>query len=983
MTAWGQTTTTGGNLTVTVSDPSGANVAGAVLEVRDPATNDTRHATTQENGIGRFLNLPGGTYSLSVSAKGFSNEVFESVLIQTSLKTAVKATLKLGTTTESITVNASETPLVQTESSALSTNFDSKQIFNLPQLTRNTFSLVYDTPGYASGTFNNLPGGAVVAADFDGTQSMSNRFRDAGYAYGSSVVDPRIENIAELTVTTSQMDLGGNGTSAMRISIVTKRGANDFHGLLFEDFRNTVLNANSWSNNANVNAFGVGTARSITKFNNFGGNIGGPIRRNKLFFFGTFSEQKNPNTSTYSSTILNPLAQQGIYQYLGPNGAPVQVNLFQIAQANGLPTALNSVIKGQLSQINGVLSKGNIIPSASDPNVSSVTFTNPSNNTIYYPTVRLDYNATEKLRLNLSYTQQKTSTPLSYTPNFPGIDSFADNTSYKGNNKIIGLGAEYTVTPTLFNNLRLGYLYQYSIFDPESLGLNLPGIEHVTWGYGTGPYSGSFPRTAISSMYSMYSINDTATWLHGKHSVVVGFSGFREWDRYWNGPGGWSNYTLGINSSDPAYAAINAATQNLPGMNTTFQGNARSLYATLVGDISSSSIAVGRPLDPQTKQYKPYGQYNLNEVQQSVGFWIQDRWKIRPDLTLNYGLRWDIVGDDHDKDGAYTSANSLADIWGPTPVGSIFQPGATGGIGDPSFTASQHKYNTIWKNPEPAVAFAWNPTVENGFLGKLLGHNKTVFRGAYSLRNYQDGAQNIWAFGSEGLFFYQQGSANPDPTLTGPGYFKPGSLYLGSPTATPAYLLTPTTWASTIPGDQVFGQSEYAINPHIRLPYVQEFSVGIQRQIGQSSALEIRYVGNFVDAYLVMPQHERSEHLRKRLPEGIPERREAICRSSRPTAKATRLQQWPRRAGGAADYGIRVRRQTGSNSTNRWTGLFTNLTNGRGRAAWPIRWPATKPYVCNIVRLARISPCAARGSTTPGATDQLLAGQSVRHRTRG
>ena len=242
MTAWGQTTTTGGNLTVTVSDPSGANVAGAVLEVRDPATNDTRHATTQENGIGRFLNLPGGTYSLSVSAKGFSNEVFESVLIQTSLETAVKATLKLGTTTESITVNASETPLVQTESSALSTNFDSKQIFNLPQLTRNTFSLVYDTPGYASGTFNNLPGGAVVAADFDGTQSMSNRFRDAGYAYGSSVVDPRIENIAELTVTTSQMDLGGNGTSAMRIRHRDlKREPTTSTACFFEDFRNTVL----------------------------------------------------------------------------------------------------------------------------------------------------------------------------------------------------------------------------------------------------------------------------------------------------------------------------------------------------------------------------------------------------------------------------------------------------------------------------------------------------------------------------------------------------------------------------------------------------------------------------------------------------------------------------------------------------------------------------------------------------------------------
>ena len=964
--AWGQTTTTGGNLTVTAVDPSGATISGATLEVKDLATNDLRHATTQANGVGRFLNLPGGTYTLTVSAQGFSNQVFESVVIQTSLETEVKATLKVGTTTESITVTASESPLVQTESSALSTNFDTKQVFNLPQLTRNAFNLVTNTPGYASGTFNNLPGGATVSAEFDGTQSMSNRFRDSGMfgGYGSSVVDPRIENIAEFTVTTSQMDLGGNGTSAMRISIVTKRGSNDFHGMLYEDFRNTVLNANSWSNNANVNAFGVGTPRSITKYNNFGGSVGGPIKRNKLFFFGTFAEQKNPNTSTYSSTILNPLAQQGIYQYLGPTGAPVQVNLFQIAQANGLPTALNPVIKSQLSAINGVLGKGNVIPSASDPNVSSVTFTNPSNTTVYYPTARVDYNATEKLRFSLSYTQQKQSSPQTYTPNFPTIDSFADNTSYRSNNKIVGLGVEYAVTPTLFNNLRLGYLYQYSIFDPESLGLNLPDIEHVTWGYGTGPYSGSFPRTAISSLYSMYSINDTATWIHGKHSVVAGFSGFREWDRYWNGPGGWSNYSLGINSSDPAYAAINAATQSLPGMNTTFQGNARSLYATLIGDISSSSIAVGRPLDPATKNYKPYGQYNLNEVQQSLGFWLQDRWRVSPTLTLNYGIRWDVVGDDHDKDGAYTSANSFADIWGPTPVGALFQPGTLGGIGDPSFTASVHKYNTIWKTPQPAFALAWNPRVDKGFLGKLMGGNKTVIRSAYSIRNYQDGAQNIWAFGSEGLFFYQQGSAAPDPTQTGPGYFKPGSLYLGSPTATPAYLLTPTTWSPNIPGDQVFGQSEYAMNPNIRLPYVQSWNLGVQRELG-SSVLEVNYVGNLVlHTWLGLNLNEVNIFENGFLQEF------KNAQGNLAINQANGKGNTPYNYGLAGEVPLPIFTAAfGANGTNPnasdWTGLFTNLTNGAA-GSQARTMVSTTSYLCNIVGGANFKPCAGNaGSGRP------------------
>ena len=245
-------------------------------------------------------------------------------------------------------------------------------------------------------------------------------------------------------------------------------------------------------------------------------------------------------------------------------------------------------------------------------------------------------------------------------------------------------------------------------------------------------------------------------------------------------PGGWPRYSFGLNSNDPAYAAI---TNAMPGVSTTLQGNARALYATLIARVSSVNIAVGRPLDPNTKQYKDFGQYNLNEVQMSGGLWAQDRWRLRPDLTINYGMRLDIAGDDYNKDGSYTSAKSVADLWGPTAVGAMFQPGTLGGIAVPSFTARKHVYSTTWKNFQPAVALAWNPSVDSGFLGKLIGHNKTVIRTGYSIRNYQEGAQNFWAFASGGLFFYQQGSLNPDPNLTGAGYFKPGSLTYGRPPA--------------------------------------------------------------------------------------------------------------------------------------------------------------------------------------------------------
>jgi len=962
---WGQTSSTGGSLNVSVVDPSGAVVPLANLEVRDPTTNDIRRAATQANGAYSFPNLPGGIYELKVSMQGFAGQVFESVQIRTSLETDVHVILKIGASSETVTVNSAETPLVQSEASALSTSLDTKQVFNLPVIGRSAFGLVYLTPGWATtsngsstGTFNNLPGGAIVSADFDGTSGISNRFRSSGYnSYGTTVVQPRIENIAEMTITTGQLDLSGNGTSAMRISIVSKRGSNEYHGRLYEDFRNTVLNSNSWANNANVNAQGVGTPRAITKYNEFGGSVGGPILKNKLFFFGTWAEQKNPTTSQPTASILNPLAQQGVYQYLDTAGKLQQVNVLQIGLSNGLPGTVAPSIANQLKQINGVLSQGNVAPNTSDPNVSTFTFTNPSTNTTYFPTLRMDYNATEKLRLNLSYTQQKQSTPNTYAPIFPTIDT-VDRASYKGNNKIAGIGVDYTISPTLINQFHAGYLYQFSIFDPENLGLDLPGIHSEAWGYGTSVVASStYPRTAISSLYSQYSLNDSLSWQRGQHSLVFGGSAFREWDRYWNGPGGWPVYSFGLNANDPAYTAINNA---MPGVSTTLQSNARALYATLVARISSVNIAVGRPLDPTTKQYKPFGQYNLNEVQQSGGFWAQDRWSLSPSFTINFGLRWDIVGDDYDKDGAYTSAKSLADEWGPTPVGAQFQPGTLGGVAVPSFVARQHAYKTAWLNPQPAVAFAWSPSAEHGILGKLVGHGKTVIRTGYSLRNYQEGAQNFWALASGGLFFYQQGSLNPDPTLTTAGYFKPGSLTYGD--TLPAYLLSPQTWAPEISANQMFGRTYNAINPNIRQPYVQSWNFGIQRELPGGNALEINYVGNLtLHSWLSLNQNEVNIFENGFLTEFKNAQNNLAINQANGKGNTA----FNNGLAGQVALPIMTAAFGASSTASGWTSYVTQLQTGQA-GALARTMVSTTSYLCNVIGGTNFVPCAGNaGSGRP------------------
>src|SRR5215471_19541508 len=373
--ALAQTGTTG-TITVIVQDPSGAIVPDATLELRDKATNTLRTGATQQSGAYTFPNLPFGVYDLSVIAKGFQREVFDSVQVQTGRATEVRAMMKIGGAAETVQVSAEDTSLVETTSTTLATTIDTKQVVDLPIQGRNVFNLAFTAPGFAttplavvsqttlsqgpqdntiptSGTYNNLPGAAIVGATLDGVPGISNRFKSAGFSYGAVVVQPRLENIAEMTIQTGQMDLsGGAGTSSLQISMVTRRGTNAIHGRLFEDFRNTALNANTWINNAQR------LPRNVIKLNDFGGSVGGPILKNKLFFYGSMAASIAPLSRVSSTTVLSPTAQQGIFSYKTSSGAIQTANVLQIAGAAGYPATVLPNIAGQLTRINSILNAG-------------------------------------------------------------------------------------------------------------------------------------------------------------------------------------------------------------------------------------------------------------------------------------------------------------------------------------------------------------------------------------------------------------------------------------------------------------------------------------------------------------------------------------------------------------------------------------------------------------------------------------------------
>jgi hypothetical protein len=773
-----------------------------------------------------------------------------------------------------------------------------------------------------------------VAADFDGTPGISNRFRSGGFTYGTTAVQPRLENVAEMTIQTGQMDLSGSGTSAMRISIVTRRGSNAFHGRLFEDFRNSALQANSWLNNARR------LPRGVLNLNDFGGSVGGPIRKNKLFFFFTYAESIQPSTNSGSSLVLSPEAQRGLFSYRDDSGALRTVNLLQLAGNAGFRSTVLPAMQDQLQKINGA--RGTLQPT-SDPNLYNLNFQWKSRITNYYPAVRADYNATDKVRLNLSYSQQKNDWAHRYNEQFPGVDT-VDFTSSGGNNRIAGVGLDWVIRPTLVNQLHAGYMYQYSAFSPENLGLDLSTIYRQTWMYGTSLYGNSYPRTAISSFYPLLSANDSLNWQEGAHSASFGFSWYREQDHYWNGVGGEPTYLFNIVAQDPLGAVFTSAFAGAPNSALV---NAQYLYAQLTGRVSGVNIQVGRPLDRASSQYKPYGAYNLDEAMAQAGLWAQDSWRLKPNLTLNYGLRWDFIGDDHDIDGGYSTLPTAGDLWGPTPVGAIFRPGLLGGVQNPQFVAQVHAYKSSRVNPSPAMAVAWSPEA------------KTVVRAGYSLRHYTEGAQNFWAFASNsGQFFFQQGALTPNPTAS-LGNFAPGALIFGD--RLPPYLLSPASYSPVVPAANLFGSSTFwGMNSNIRHPYVEQWNLGVQRQIGRASAVEARYVGNLsLHQWLSYNINETNIFENGFLDEFRNAQKNLVINQANGKGSTFAFNGLP----GQAPLPI-FSAAFGSATSNFSNGAYiTNLTTGAA-GALANSLALNTSFYCNLVGTANFAaPCTARGVT--------------------
>jgi hypothetical protein len=1009
---WGQATQ--GRVDVTVLDEKAAYVPGAKIVLRDIATNIERTADTQKGGVYSFVNLPLGKYKLTITKDGFETSAYD-VEVEVAKTTSIQATLKVGSVTQVVEVGAAA-PVMDTTSNAVGQVLNTKAIEDLPLGGRNLTRMAQLSPGFqgtlaGGGTWNGLPA-IAQGNNVDGVMGSPSRMKFGGDATPS--VQVRLENIEEMTVQTDSLDLNqGFGQSSMQINYTTRRGGNDFHGRIFEDFRNNDLNANTWRNDASL------LPRNRLELNEFGASVGGHIIKDKLFFFASFSTAQQPGTASASASVLTAAAQAGNFTYptTACGGTTCTVNLYTAASnwntANPGQTIVNNVpnavIASQMAGVNAVTSGS--VTSTSDPIINSLNFLTPAPTQSYFPTFRVDYTPRKNLHFDVAYNQTITIQPVANAPYFPGA---AFKSTGAGNQNVAypgAVGIEWTISPTLVNQFNGGFLYNTTQFGYNSPHAYLQTPETVGWGLGptsvTSPMNYYLP---VITYYPVWNASDSIIWQRSSHAITFGFSFYREQDHYWNPPEGITQISLGLVTGDNALGPF-TGTAYLPGATTNQQSEAQGLYALLTGRVASTFVR--NTYQPATNSYTTaVTEHPLDEVAQATGIFAQDSWRIRPSLTFNYGLRWDFTQATRDISfgGLYHNADESS-LFGPSGIGNLFNPGVLTGNMNPSLDERPQPYGNWFVAPQPTVGFAWSPQFKEGIINKLGGNGNTVIRGGFSLRNFTVPYQYFWDDASDfGTFFYQFGTLTANNTGQ-VGTFAPGSLTLGPPTTGPAgklpsFCTTPTTCGliqtavSPATFQKVAPESQFTFisenvngfQTNIHQPYTEAWNLGIQHSFGTSRALEIRYNGNhtihqwiseninevnvFENGFLKEFQNAQSNL-------AICNANPAGCLSAEianGTLPGTATKYAPDFANlgltGEVNLPIMTGAFTGSqsgsqaNSNFRGAGnsFITNLTFGQvGSFANTLTTLRATPYFCNLVG-ASFTPCATNaGYTGAGA----------------
>jgi hypothetical protein len=838
------------SLSGVVVDGSGAMIPGADVKVANNGTGEEHHTVSGSDGGFAVPSLPGGTYTVTVSLSGFKTIELRAVTLQAATPATITVRLEVGALAESVQVVAESSSIVQTQSPAINTNITGTQIVNLPLTSRNALDALTSLPGFnTSGTVrdstvNGLPQSAINIT-LDGMSIQDNYLKTSDGYFAR--LTPTIDSVEEVAITTAGNTADATGQGGVQIRFVTKSGTNNWHGTAFEYYRTDGLNANTWFNNRDLApdpATGKAPRAELNQYQQ-GASLGGPIVRNKAFFFVNYEELRQPSSSTLNRIILSPSAATGIFSY-NSAGTVRQVDLLALAAANNQLATLDPTIAKLMADIRGAAQQSGGVTTLSNPIVQQFTWQMPTKSFNPSPTFRLDYEPARKHRLTGSFNYRHINSTPDTTNNqqlpFPG---FATTGSAQSTRWTTSESVRSTFTSNLVNEFRVGGSGGASYFSPELTssmwqgnGIANQAGYRLNWntsccGTGAALTNPGLAATQSAREASTIVVEDTATWVKGKHAVSLGGSMVQA-DVWLQNQTLVPTVIFGLINGEAATTMFTPA--NFPGAAQSDLTNAQNLYALLTGRITS--ITGEARIAPGGDAYVPLGKSRAEGRMREFDFFAADTWRLRSNLTLSYGLRYVLALPFYPTNNSYTMVTPES-VYGISGVGNLFKPGTVTGTA-PNFIqypAGTYAYRTDKNNFAPSAGFAWTIGGSSSRLARaVLGAHEgdSVIRAGGAIAYQRPGMSDF-----TGVFGANQGLAvslvRDSSNFTAlPALLRDINQLPLPPAPAVGYPIPPTSITNSV----------NAFDSNLTLPYTQSWSVGWQRKLGRDTAVEVRYVGS-------------------------------------------------------------------------------------------------------------------------------------------
>lgn len=789
-------------VTGTVTDPSGAAVPAAAVKIRNTKTGVVSAAVTNGSGIYRVIEAP-GVYDVTVQKAGFKVAQFSGITLTVEQVLTVNAVLEVGAVTQVVEVSGQSVAPIDLESGQISNIIEQRTILDMPLITRDPYSLTLLSPGVISSTTRF---GGFSA---NGQREKNNNFlldgvdnNDAdvpGAGSGFSPINP--DSAQEFRVITNNFAPEYGRNNGAIIDVVTKSGTNDIHGDLYWLGRYDVTGARDFFNHL------PGTPKDPYIRNIFGASAGGPLRKDKTFWFANYEGNRFITTRTLFSTVPNAQFRTGLFNAVDPDtNALVPIDVSTADGANngilGLPP--DPTIQRILA----------LYPTPNGPAVDNADgiyhFPSSERLTDDNFTVKIDHHINDKNSLSGRYNFYRVVDPNAGLANFlpPDLGAIATDQRTQG----FSLDWTSSLRSNLVNDLRFGANRTHSPFTCtgtklfDSFGPTDPfgrGFDYnLTDEFGAGPTS--FGCQGLESdrqggFSGTYQIVEGLSWVRGTHSLKFGWEGR---DIYSN------SYTDFLGRTAVTFAPeYELGFGVLSGLDVSHPALAADPFlndevAMLLGFVTTQS---------QSQFFDSKGVRSADDLrgfrQKEIGFYAQDAWKVRSNLTLNYGMRWEYYGVPYEVNGNFS--NLFADPSGQAPF---------------TFTiVGHHGVRPVWQNEylnfEPRVGFAWDP----------FKTGKTSVRGAFGM--FHDRAYgNLFEDARANPPFEEPFSAIQEASLTG----LPAAPTV--PTSATVTNYNPETGLGGFVFPDLF-------DPHYHTPYSENWNFGIQREITDSLQLEVNYVG--------------------------------------------------------------------------------------------------------------------------------------------